>query len=124
MTDNRIENNVSVTPKIDKELDFMYTGFVLIKKLHVVIAFIAILIITTVQIGGMVYNVNKIYDLINSLNDRVTVVEGIQKERGVRMTEQEMYNSMSMAEFQFNLEVLMEKNGLAYKRFKVTETKK
>ena len=108
----------------DRELDFMYTGFVLIKKLHVVIAFVSILLITTTQIGGMVYYINKVNDMITSIDKRVTIVENVQKERGLIMTQQEAYNNIFLAELQFNLQVLMEKQGLSYKQFKTPDVKK
>ena len=111
-------------PKVDRELDFMYTGFVLIKKLHVVIAFISIVFVSAIQIGGMVYYINKVNDMITSIDKRVTIVENVQKERGLIMTQQEAYNNIFLAELQFNLQVLMEKQGLSYKQFKTPDVKK
>ena len=112
------------TPKISRELDFMYTGFVLIKKIHVVIAFVSILLITATQIGGMVYYVREVNYMIGQLDKRVTSVELVQKERGLLMTQQEAYNNIFLAELQFNLQVLMENQGLNYKQFKSPEVKK
>ena len=111
-------------PKVDRELDFMYTGFVLIKKLHVVIAFVSILLITATQIGGMVYYVNKVNDVLTQLDRRVTTVELAQEKSGIEIQRQESYNNIFLAELQFNLQVIMEKQGLNYKRFQTPELKK